>query len=90
VKDIMAHRRGVPGAGRGADHGPGGDLRHDQGKAARWRWWTRNGAMTGIFTDGDFRRSALTGGSDFLQLPVSRFMTAIRGAYRPRFWPWKR
>ena len=34
-----------------------------------------HGAMTGIFTDGDFRRSALTGGADFLGLPVSRFMT---------------
>jgi len=33
------------------------------------------GAMTGIFTDGDFRRSALTGGIDFLQKPVATFMT---------------
>lgn len=33
------------------------------------------GRLTGIFTDGDFRRSALTGGADFLRSPVSQFMT---------------
>lgn len=33
-----------------------------------------DGHLTGIFTDGDFRRSALTG-SDFLQKPVAGFMT---------------
>jgi arabinose-5-phosphate isomerase len=32
------------------------------------------GALTGILTDGDFRRSALSG-PDFLQKPVSTFMT---------------
>ena len=31
--------------------------------------------LTGIFTDGDFRRSALTGGAGFLRSPVSEFMT---------------
>jgi arabinose-5-phosphate isomerase len=31
--------------------------------------------LTGIFTDGDFRRSALGGGADFLTRPVSGFMT---------------
>ncbi len=34
----------------------------------------RSGKLTGILTDGDFRRSALTG-PDFLQKPVSNFMT---------------
>jgi len=34
-----------------------------------------DGVMTGIFTDGDFRRSALNGGSNFLQEPVATFMT---------------
>jgi arabinose-5-phosphate isomerase len=34
----------------------------------------RTGRLTGILTDGDFRRSALTG-PDFLGQPVSRFMT---------------
>ena len=34
----------------------------------------RTGRLTGILTDGDFRRSALTG-PDFLRQPVSRFMT---------------
>jgi arabinose-5-phosphate isomerase len=34
----------------------------------------RTGRLTGILTDGDFRRSALTG-PDFLQQPVARFMT---------------
>jgi len=36
------------------------------------------GRLTGIFTDGDFRRSALNGGPDFLQKPIGDFMT--RGA----------
>lgn len=34
----------------------------------------RTGRLSGILTDGDFRRSALTG-PDFLQRPVSAFMT---------------
>jgi arabinose-5-phosphate isomerase len=34
----------------------------------------RNGRLSGILTDGDFRRSALTG-PDFLAKPVSTFMT---------------
>ena len=34
----------------------------------------KGGKLTGILTDGDFRRSALTG-PDFLQKPVSTFMT---------------
>jgi arabinose-5-phosphate isomerase len=34
----------------------------------------KSGKLTGILTDGDFRRSALTG-SDFLQKPVATFMT---------------
>lgn len=34
----------------------------------------RTGKLTGILTDGDFRRSALTG-PDFLQKPVAAFMT---------------
>ncbi len=34
----------------------------------------KNGKLTGILTDGDFRRSALTG-PDFLQKTVSTFMT---------------
>jgi len=33
------------------------------------------GRLSGIFTDGDFRRTALTGGADFLKRPVSDFMT---------------
>ena len=34
----------------------------------------RNGKLTGILTDGDFRRSALSG-PDFLLQPVAQFMT---------------
>ena len=34
----------------------------------------KSGRLTGILTDGDFRRSALTG-QDFLQKPVATFMT---------------
>ena len=34
----------------------------------------KTGVLTGILTDGDFRRSALTG-PDFLRRPVSEFMT---------------
>lgn len=33
------------------------------------------GKLAGIFTDGDFRRSALNGGTGFLQKPVAGFMT---------------
>lgn len=33
------------------------------------------GRLAGIFTDGDFRRSALTGGTGFLRRPVQDFMT---------------
>ena len=33
------------------------------------------GRLSGIFTDGDFRRSALNGGTDFLRKPVGGFMT---------------
>ena len=33
------------------------------------------GRLTGIFTDGDFRRSALNGGAGFLRRPVGEFMT---------------
>lgn len=33
------------------------------------------GRVTGIFTDGDFRRSALDGGAGFLARPVGNFMT---------------
>ncbi|MFZ5494202.1 MAG: KpsF/GutQ family sugar-phosphate isomerase [Verrucomicrobiota bacterium] len=33
------------------------------------------GKLTGIFTDGDFRRSALTGGAGILGKPVGGFMT---------------
>jgi len=34
----------------------------------------RSGRLSGVLTDGDFRRSALSG-ADFLTQPVSRFMT---------------
>jgi len=34
----------------------------------------KSGKLTGILTDGDFRRSALTG-PDFLRQPVATFMT---------------
>jgi len=34
----------------------------------------KSGKLTGIFTDGDFRRSALTG-PGFLEKPVATFMT---------------
>lgn len=35
----------------------------------------RSGKLSGILTDGDFRRSALAAGPDFLSRPVSEFMT---------------
>lgn len=34
-----------------------------------------DGKLAGIFTDGDFRRTALKGGADFLTQPVAQFMT---------------
>lgn len=33
------------------------------------------GKLSGIYTDGDFRRTALSGGGDFLRQPVAGFMT---------------
>lgn len=36
---------------------------------------TPDGRLAGIFTDGDFRRTALNGGTDFLRKPVAQFMT---------------
>jgi len=36
----------------------------------------KSGKLTGILTDGDFRRSALTG-PDFLQKPVATYMTRM-------------
>lgn len=36
---------------------------------------TADGKLAGIFTDGDFRRTALNGGADFLAKPVAQFMT---------------
>lgn len=35
----------------------------------------RAGNFVGIYTDGDFRRTALHGGPDFLKQPVAQFMT---------------
>ncbi|MBE7540339.1 MAG: KpsF/GutQ family sugar-phosphate isomerase [Opitutaceae bacterium] len=35
----------------------------------------KSGRLSGILTDGDFRRNALTAGPDFLSKPVSSFMT---------------
>lgn len=35
----------------------------------------RDGKFAGIYTDGDFRRTALQGGPDFLKQPVANFMT---------------
>jgi arabinose-5-phosphate isomerase len=35
----------------------------------------KTGKLSGIFTDGDFRRNALTAGTSFLSQPVERFMT---------------
>lgn len=35
----------------------------------------KTGKLRGIFTDGDFRRNALTAGSSFLSQPVAAFMT---------------
>lgn len=35
----------------------------------------RDGRLAGLFTDGDFRRTALSGQADFLQQPVAQFMT---------------
>ena len=34
-----------------------------------------SGKITGVFTDGDFRRAALNGGPEFLRKPVAQFMT---------------
>lgn len=74
VKDIMRRGDRVPVASDSVSTQEA-ILRMTKAKSGSIALVSRKGGrLTGILTDGDFRRSALTG-PDFLQRPVSTFMT---------------
>jgi arabinose-5-phosphate isomerase len=75
VKDIMRTGEGCPVLAEANTTVQEAIFAMTKAKAGAVALVDTQGGMTGIFTDGDFRRSALNGGADFLQLPVARFMT---------------
>lgn len=74
VRDIMRTGEGCPVLGEDATTVQAAIFAMTKAKAGAVAL-VHEGRLTGIFTDGDFRRSALNGGADFLQQPVRRFMT---------------
>ncbi len=75
VKDIMRTGEGCPVLAENGTTVQAAIFAMTKAKAGAVALVDTGGVMTGIFTDGDFRRSALNGGADFLQQPVARFMT---------------
>lgn len=75
VKDIMRTGDGCPVLSEGKTTVQEAIFAMTKAKAGAVALVDPAGKMTGIFTDGDFRRSALNGGPDFLQKPVAQFMT---------------
>jgi len=75
VKDIMRTEDGCPVLKEARTTVQGAIFAMTKAKAGAVALVDNKGRLTGIFTDGDFRRSALTGGADFLSQPVSQFMT---------------
>lgn len=75
VKDIMRTGEGCPVLSEGKTTVQEAIFAMTKAKAGAVALVDPAGKMTGIFTDGDFRRSALNGGPDFLQKPVAQFMT---------------
>jgi arabinose-5-phosphate isomerase len=75
VKDIMRTGEGCPTLKEAKTTVQGAIFAMTKAKAGAVALVDAKGRLTGIFTDGDFRRSALTGGMDFLAKPVSQFMT---------------
>ncbi|MBA3849703.1 MAG: KpsF/GutQ family sugar-phosphate isomerase [Opitutus sp.] len=75
VKDIMRTGEGCPLLPEAKTTVQEAILAMTGAKAGAVALTTPDGRLAGIFTDGDFRRTALSGGTDFLNRPVSQFMT---------------
>jgi len=75
VKDIMRTGNGCPVLKEAGTTVQEAIFAMTKAKAGAVALVDAEGVMSGIFTDGDFRRSALTGGADFLKKPVGGFMT---------------
>jgi arabinose-5-phosphate isomerase len=75
VKDIMRTGDGCPVLKETRTNVQQAIFAMTKAKAGAVALVDASGRLTGIFTDGDFRRSALNGGEDFLKKPVTEFMT---------------
>lgn len=75
VKDIMRTGEGCPLLPEAKTTVQEAILAMTGAKAGAVALTAPDGRLAGIFTDGDFRRTALQGGPDFLQKPVAQFMT---------------
>lgn len=75
VKDIMRTGESCPLLPEAKTTVQEAILKMTGAKAGAVALTTAEGRLAGIFTDGDFRRTALSGGADFLQKPVAHFMT---------------
>jgi len=75
VKDIMRTGEGCPRLPAAQTTVQEAILAMTGAKAGAVALTTADGTLAGIFTDGDFRRTALKGGADFLHKPVAQFMT---------------
>lgn len=75
VRDIMRTGDGCPRLPEAKTTVQEAILAMTGAKAGAVALTTEDGRLAGIFTDGDFRRTALNGGADFLRQPVAQFMT---------------
>lgn len=75
VKDIMRTGEGCPVLKEAKTTVQQAIFAMTKAKAGAVALVDAKGRLTGIFTDGDFRRSALNGGPAFLRNPVSASMT---------------
>ena len=75
VKDIMRTGDSCPVLKESKTTVQGAIFAMTKAKAGAVALVDARGRLKGIFTDGDFRRSALNGGTGFLGKPVSEFMT---------------
>lgn len=75
VRDIMRTGDGCPVLSDGKTTVQEAILAMTKAKTGAVALTDAQGAMTGIFTDGDFRRSALAHGAEILGQPVAQFMT---------------
>jgi arabinose-5-phosphate isomerase len=75
VKDIMRTGEACPVLREARTTVQGAIFAMTSAKSGAVALTDARGRLTGIFTDGDFRRTALGGGTDFLKKPVSGFMT---------------